>query len=140
MLSLRGPFPMFGRKDRMQPCLPASPRQALGRRNVWELREPDEGRATKQTEPQAWLLVMSELRAQRRDCFPSVILPHESETRGTLGLDYCRLPRSPPVHLPFCSSPPRLLPLTLIYYLAPPLSITFSLKQTKKQMMVSRMQ
>lgn len=44
-----------------------------------EFKEQKERKAMEQTVPQAWLLVISDLSAQRRDCSPSVILPRASE-------------------------------------------------------------
>lgn len=131
MLSFQGPK---GQKAALLSCLPSA---GIREGTVWELREQKEGKATKQTVPQAWLLVMSELRAQRRDHFSSVILPCASEIKGRLGRDSCRLPRSPPVRLPLCSSPPRLLPLPLSCsaFCAFPLSLSitfFFFKANKK--------
>lgn len=44
-----------------------------------EFKEQKERKAMEQTVPQAWLLLISDLSAQRRGCSPSVLLPRASE-------------------------------------------------------------
>lgn len=91
--------------------LPASsPKQVLGRGSMPEFKEQKERKAMEQTVPQAWLLLISDLSAQRRDCSPSVILPRASEIIVMWGSGFCRLPRSPSsevavsAHLPYSCS------------------------------------
>lgn len=75
-----------------------------------EFKEQKERKAMEQTVPQAWLLLISDLSAQRRDCSPSVILPRASEIIIMRESVFCRIPRSPSsevavsAHLPYSCS------------------------------------
>lgn len=75
-----------------------------------EFKEQKERKAMEQTVPQAWLLVISDLSAQRRDCSPSVILPRASEIIVMWGSGFCRIPGAQVVRLLSLLSPTLALP------------------------------
>lgn len=90
--------------------LAGSPKQVLGRGSMPEFKEQKERKAMEQTVPQVWLLVISDLSAQRRDCSPLVILPCAPEIIVMWGSSFYRIPRNPSTeaavsaHLPYTCS------------------------------------